>query len=205
MNKKQKLVSTTLSTVTALSSVGAISSLPNNVITNVQALDENTVETTQQVQPTIRTDLEKEVEDKNSTVISTGAALQGAENQKNSSEEALNNAKNNKKENDEKLTTSQNKVDQTLAKEVKDRAQVVLQLQETLSSQKQQKDALDKAVEEKQNQLKNAQDKYNKAQADYNDLADKNKDALDKLNQAEEDKAQYEKDPNCKQKLEIRR
>lgn len=72
MNKKQKLVSTTLSTVTALSSVGAISSLPNNVITNVQALDENTVETTQQVQPTIRTDLEKEVEDKNSTVISTG-------------------------------------------------------------------------------------------------------------------------------------
>lgn len=194
MNKKQKLVSTTLSTVTALSSVGAISSLPNNVITNVQALDENTVETTQQVQPTIRTDLEKEVEDKNSTVISTGAALQGAENQKNSSEEALNNAKNNKKENDEKLTTSQNKVDQTLAKEVKDRAQVVLQLQETLSSQKQKKDALDKAVEEKQNQLKNAQDKYNKAQADYNDLADKNKDALDKLNQAEEDKAQYEKD-----------
>ena len=194
MNKKQKIVSTTLSTVTALSSVGAISSLPNNVITNVQALDENTVETTQQVQPTIRTDLEKEIEDKNSTVISTGAALQGAENQKNSSEEALNNAKNNKKENDEKLTTSQNKVDQTLAKEVKDRAQVVLQLQETLSSQKQQKDALDKAVEEKQNQLKNAQDKYNKAQADYNDLADKNKDALDKLNQAEEDKAQYEKD-----------
>lgn len=194
MNKKQKIVSTTLSTVTALSSVGAISSLPNNVITNVQALDENTVETTQQVQPTIRKDLEKEVEDKNSTVISTGAALQGAENQKNSSEEALNNAKNNKKENDEKLTTSQNKVDQTLAKEVKDRAQVVLQLQETLSSQKQQKDALDKAVEEKQNQLKNAQDKYNKAQADYNDLADKNKDALDKLNQAEEDKAQYEKD-----------
>lgn len=194
MNKKQKIVSTTLSTVTALSSVGAISSLPNNVITNVQALDENTVETTQQVQPTIRTDLEKEVEDKNSTVISTGAALQGAENQKNSSEETLNNAKNNKKENDEKLTTSQNKVDQTLAKEVKDRAQVVLQLQETLSSQKQQKDALDKAVEEKQNQLKNAQDKYNKAQADYNDLADKNKDALDKLNQAEEDKAQYEKD-----------
>lgn len=95
MNKKQKLVSTTLSTVTALSSVGAISSLPNNVITNVQALDENTVETTQQVQPTIRTDLEKEVEDKNSTVISTGAALQGAENQKNSSEGALNNAKNN--------------------------------------------------------------------------------------------------------------
>lgn len=93
MNKKQKLVSTTLSTVTALSSVGAISSLPNNVITNVQALDENTVETTQQVQPTIRTDLEKEVEDKNSTVISTGVALQGAENQKNSSEEALNNAK----------------------------------------------------------------------------------------------------------------
>lgn len=194
MNKKQKIVSTTLSTVTALSSVGAISSLPNTVITNVQALDENTVETTQQVQPTIRTDLEKEVEDKNSTVISTGAALQGAENQKNSSEEALNNAKNNKKENDEKLTTSQNKVDQTLAKEVKDRAQVVLQLQETLSSQKQQKEALDKAVEEKQNQLKDAQNKYNKAQANYNDLANKNKDALDKLNQAEEDKAQYEKD-----------
>ena len=194
MNKKQKIVSTTLSTVTALSSVGAISSLPNTVITNVQALDENTVETTQQVQPTVRTDLEKEVEDKNSTVISNGAALQGAENQKNSSEEALNNAKTNKKENDEKLTTSQNQFDQTLAKEVKDRAQVVLQLQETLSSQKQQKDALDKAVEEKQNQLKNAQDKYNKAQADYNDLADKNKDALDKLNQAEEDKAQYEKD-----------
>lgn len=194
MNKKQKIVSTTLSTVTALSSVGAISSLPNTVITNVQALDENTVETTQQVQPTVRTDLEKEVEDKNSTVISNGAALQGAENQKNSSEEALNNAKTNKKENDEKLTTSQNQVDQTLAKEVKDRAQVVLQLQETLSSQKQQKDALDKAVEEKQNQLKDAQDKYNKAQADYNDLADKNKDALDKLNQAEEDKAQYEKD-----------
>lgn len=194
MNKKQKIVSTTLSTVTALSSVGAISSLPNNVITNVQALDENTVETTQQVQPTVRTDLEKEVEDKNSTVISTGAALQGAEYQKNSSEEALNNAKTNKKENDEKLTTSQNQVDQTLAKEVKDRAQVVLQLQETLSLQKQQKDALDKAVEEKQNQLKNEQDKYNKAQADYNDLADKNKDALDKLNQAEEDKAQYEKD-----------
>lgn len=49
MNKKQKLVSTTLSTVTALSSVGAISSLPNTVIKNVQALDENTVETTQQV------------------------------------------------------------------------------------------------------------------------------------------------------------
>ena len=194
MNKKQKLVSTTLSTVTALSSVGAISSLPNTVIKNVQALDENTVETTQQVQPTVRTDLEKEVEDKNSTVISTGAALQGAENQKNSSEEAFNNAKTNKKENDEKLTTSQNQVDQTLAKEVKDRAQIVLQLQETLSSQKQQKDALDKAVEEKQNQLKNEQDKYNKAQADYNDLADKNKDALDKLNQAEEDKAQYEKD-----------
>lgn len=194
MNKKQKIVSTTLSTVTALSSVGAISSLPNTVIKNVQALDENTVETTQQVQPTVRTDLEKEVEDKNSTVISNGAALQGAENQKNSSEEALNNAKTNKKENDEKLTTSQNQVDQTLAKEVKDRAQVVLQLQETLSSQKQQKDALDKAVEEKQNQLKNAQDKYNKAQTDYNDLAEKNKDALDKLNQAEEDKAQYEKD-----------
>lgn len=43
MNKKQKLVSTTLSTVTALSSVGAISSLPNTVIKNVQALDENTV------------------------------------------------------------------------------------------------------------------------------------------------------------------
>lgn len=82
MNKKQKLVSTTLSTVTALSSVGAISSLPNIVIKNVQALDENTVETTQQVQPTVRTDLEKEVEDKNSTVISTGAALQGAEYQK---------------------------------------------------------------------------------------------------------------------------
>ena len=194
MNKKQKIVSTTLSTVTALSSVGAISSLPNTVITNVQALDENTVETTQQVQPTVRTDLEKEVEDKNSTVISNGAALQGAENQKNSSEEALNNAKTNKKENDEKLTTSQNQVDQTLAKEVKDRAQVVLQLQETLSSQKQQKEALDKAVEEKQNQLKDAQDKYNKAQANYNDLANKNKDALDKLNRAEEDKAQYEKD-----------
>ena len=194
MNKKQKLVSTTLSTVTALSSVGAISSLPNNVITNVQALDENTVETTQQVQPTVRTDLEKEVEDKNSTVISTGAALQGAEYQKNSSEESLNNAKNNKKENDEKLTTSQNKVDQTLAKEVKDRAQVVLQLQETLSSQKKQKEALDKAVEEKQNQLKDAQDKYNNAQTDYNDLAEKNKDALDKLNQAEKNKAQYEKD-----------
>lgn len=194
MNKKQKLVSTTLSTVTALSSVGAISSLPNTVIKNVQALDENTVETTQQVQPTVRTDLEKEVEDKNSTVISTGAALQGAEYQKNSSEEALNNAKTNKKENDEKLTTSQNQVDQTLAKEVKDRAQVVLQLQETLSSQKQQKDALDKAVEEKQNQLKDAQDKYNKAQTDYNDLAEKNKDALDKLNQAEKNKAQYEKD-----------
>lgn len=69
MNKKQKIVSTTLSTVTALSSVGAISSLPNTVIKNVQALDENTVETTQQVQPTVRTDLEKEVEDKNSTVI----------------------------------------------------------------------------------------------------------------------------------------
>ncbi|MBD9190814.1 MAG: hypothetical protein EGQ25_08170 [Catenibacterium mitsuokai] len=82
MNKKQKIVSTTLSTVTALSSVGAISSLPNTVIKNVQALNENTVETTQQVQPTVRTDLEKEVEDKNSTVISTGAALQGAENQK---------------------------------------------------------------------------------------------------------------------------
>lgn len=194
MNKKQKIVSTTLSTVTALSSVGAISSLPNTVIKNVQALDENTVETTQQVQPTVRTDLKKEVEDKNSTVISTGAALQGAENQKNSSEEAFNNAKTNKKENDEKLTTSQNQVDQTLAKEVKDRAQIVLQLQETLSSQKQQKDALDKAVEEKQNQLKNAQDKYNKAQANYNDLADKNKDTLDKLNQAEEDKAQYEKE-----------
>lgn len=194
MNKKQKIVSTTLSTVTALSSVGAISSLPNTVIKNVQALDENTVETIQQVQPTVRTDLEKEVEDKNSTVISTGAALQGAEYQKNSSEEALNNAKTNKKENDEKLTTSQNQVDQTLAKEVKDRAQVVLQLQETLSSQKQQKEALDKAVEEKQNQLKDAQDKYNKAQANYNDLADKNKDALDKLNQAEEDKTQYEKD-----------
>ena len=93
MNKKQKIVSTTLSTVTALSSVGAISSLPNTVIKNVQALDENTVETIQQVQPTVRTDLEKEVEDKNSTVISTGAALQGAEYQKNSSEEALNNAK----------------------------------------------------------------------------------------------------------------
>lgn len=77
MNKKQKIVSTTLSTVTALSSVGTISSLPNTVIKNVQALDENTVETTQQVQPTVRTDLEKEVEDKNSTVISTGAALQG--------------------------------------------------------------------------------------------------------------------------------
>lgn len=194
MNKKQKIVSTTLSTVTALSSVGAISSLPNTVIKNVQTLDENTVETTQQVQPTVRTDLEKEVEDKNSTVISTGAALQGAEYQKNSSEEALNNAKTNKKENDEKLTTSQNQVDQTLAKEVKDRAQVVLQLQETLSSQKQQKEALDKAVEEKQNQLKDAQDKYNKAQANYNDLADKNKDALDKLNQAEKNKAQYEKD-----------
>lgn len=194
MNKKQKIVSTTLSTVTALSSVGAISSLPNTVIKNVQALDENTVETTQQVQPTVRTDLEKEVEDKNSTVISTGAALQGAEYQKNSSEEALNNAKTNKKENDEKLTTSQNQVDQTLAKEVKDRAQVVLQLQETLSSQKQQKEALDKAVEEKQNQLKDAQDKYNKAQANYNDLADKNKDALDKLNQAEKNKAQSEKD-----------
>lgn len=194
MNKKQKIVSTTLSTVTALSSVGAISSLPNTVIKNVQALDENTVETIQQVQPTVRTDLEKKVEDKNSTVISTGAALQGAEYQKNSSEEALNNAKTNKKENDEKLTTSQNQVDQTLAKEVKDRAQVVLQLQETLSSQKQQKEALDKAVEEKQNQLKDAQDKYNKAQANYNDLADKNKDALDKLNQAEEDKTQYEKD-----------
>lgn len=194
MNKKQKLVSTTLSTVTALSSVGAISSLPNIVIKNVQALDENTVETTQQVQPTVRTDLEKEVEDKNSTVISTGAALQGAEYQKNSSEEALNNAKTNKKENDEKLTTSQNQVDQTLAKEVKDRAQVVLQLQETLSSQKQQKEALDKAVEEKQNQLKDAQDKYNKAQANYNDLADKNKDALDKLNQAEKNKVRYEKD-----------
>ena len=193
MNKKQKLVSTTLSTVTALSSVGAISSLPNTVFKNVQALDENTVETTQQVQPTVRTDLEKEVEDKNSTVISTGAALQGAEYQKNSSEKALNNAKTNKKENDEKLTTSQNKVDQTLAKEVKDRAQVVLQLQETLSSQKQQKEALDKAVEEKQNQLKDAQDKYNKAQADYNDLAEKNKDALDKLNQAEKNKDQYEK------------
>ena len=125
MNKKQKIVSTTLSTVTALSSVGAISSLPNTVIKNVQALDENTVETIQQVQPTVRTDLEKKVEDKNSTVISTGAALQGAEYQKNSSEEALNNAKTNKKENDEKLTTSQNQVDQTLAKEVKDRAQVV--------------------------------------------------------------------------------
>lgn len=193
MNKKQKIVSTTLSTVTALSSVGAISSLPNTVIKNVQALNENTVETTQQVQPTVRTDLEKEVEDKNSTVISTGAALQGAENQKNSSEEAFNNAKTNKKENDEKLTTSQNQVDQTLAKEVKDRAQVVLQLQETLSSQKQQKEALDKAVEEKQNQLKDAQNKYNKAQANYNDLANKNKDALDKLNRAEEDKAQYEK------------
>ncbi len=78
MNKKQKIVSTTLSTVTALSSVGAISSLPNTVIKNVQALDENTVETTQQVQPTVRTDLEKEVENKNSTVISTGAALQGS-------------------------------------------------------------------------------------------------------------------------------
>lgn len=56
--------------------------MPNTVIKNVQALNENTVETTQQVQPTVRTDLEKEVEDKNSTVISTGAALQGAENQK---------------------------------------------------------------------------------------------------------------------------
>lgn len=56
MNKKQKIVSTTLSTVTALSSVGAISSLPNTVIKNVQALNENTVETTQQVQPTVRTD-----------------------------------------------------------------------------------------------------------------------------------------------------
>ena len=69
MNKKQKIVSTTLSTVTALSSVGAISSLPNTVIKNVQALDENTVETIQQVQPTVRTDLEKEVEDKNSMLF----------------------------------------------------------------------------------------------------------------------------------------
>ncbi|WP_295290173.1 CAP domain-containing protein [uncultured Catenibacterium sp.] len=194
MNKKTKVVSATLSTVTALSSAAVLTQAPLGAVKNVQALDDNTAETTKQNQPTNKNNLEKEVEQKNSDVISAGAALQGAEFQKNGAEESLNNAKTNKKENDEKLTTSQTHVDQTLAKEVKDRAQTVLQLQETLASQKQQKDVLDQAVEEKQNQLKTAQDQYNKAQADYNDLADKNKDTLDKLTQAENTKATYEKE-----------
>ena len=194
MNKKQKVVSATLSTVTALSSAAVLTQVPLGAIKNVQALNDNTAETTKQNQPTNKNNLEKEVEQKNSDLISTGAALQGAEFQKNGAEESLNNAKTNKKENDEKLTTSQTHVDQSLAKEVKNRAQTVLQLQETLASQKQQKDALDQAVEKKQNQLKTAQDQYNKAQADYNDLADKNKDTLDKLTQAENTKATYEKE-----------
>ena len=194
MNKKQKIVSATLSTVTALSSAAVLTQAPLGAVKNVQALDDTTAETTKQNQPTNKNNLEKEVEQKNSDVISAGAALQGAEFQKNGAEESLNNAKTNKKENDEKLTTSQTHVDQTLAKEVKNRAQTVLQLQETLASQKQQKDVLDQAVEEKQNQLKTAQDQYNKAQADYNDLADKNKDTLDKLTQAENTKATYEKE-----------
>ena len=194
MNKKQKVVSATLSTVTALSSAAVLTQAPLGAVKNVQALDDNTAETTKQNQPTNKNNLEKEVEQKNSDVISASAALQGAEFQKNGAEESLNNAKTNKKENDEKLTTSQTHVDQTLAKEVKNRAQTVLELQETLASQKQQKDALDQAVEEKQNQLKTAQDQYNKAQADYNDLADKNKDTLDKLTQAENTKAAYEKE-----------
>ena len=194
MNKKQKIVSATLSTVTALSSAAVLTQAPLDAVKNVQALDDTTAETTKQNQPTNKNNLEKEVEQKNSDVISAGAALQGAEFQKNGAEESLNNAKTNKKENDEKLTTSQTHVDQTLAKEVKNRAQTVLQLQETLASQKQQKDVLDQAVEEKQNQLKTAQDQYNKAQADYNDLADKNKDTLDKLTQAENTKATYEKE-----------
>lgn len=194
MNKKQKIVSATLSTVTALSSAAVLTQAPLGAVKNVQALDDTTAETTKQNQPTNKNNLEKEVEQKNSDLISAGAALQGAEFQKNGAEESLNNAKTNKKENDEKLTTSQTHVDQTLAKEVKNRAQTVLELQETLASQKQQKDVLDQAVEEKQNQLKTAQDQYNKAQADYNDLADKNKDTLNKYNQAEKDKATYEKE-----------
>lgn len=197
MNKKQKIVSTTLSTITALSSVTALSSMPNRAILNVQALDdENTAETTKPTQPTNKTNLEKEVEEKNTSVVSAGTILKGAETEKNTSEEALNTAKSNKEQNENKISSSVNQVDSTLAKEVKDRAQEVMQLQETLSSQKQQKEELEKTINEKQEQLKTAQDKYNEAQTEFNDQSEKNKDTLDKLTEAEKQKSTYENDVN---------
>ena len=52
MNKKQKVVSATLSTVTALSSAAVLTQAPLGAVNNVQALDDTTAETTKQNQPT---------------------------------------------------------------------------------------------------------------------------------------------------------
>ncbi|WP_295094813.1 hypothetical protein [uncultured Catenibacterium sp.] len=69
MNKKQKIVSATLSTVTALSSAAVLTQAPLGAVKNVQALDDTTAETTKQNQPTNKKQYKKEPRHYNAWVL----------------------------------------------------------------------------------------------------------------------------------------
>lgn len=188
MNKKQKVVSTTLSTITALSSVATLSSIPNKAL-DVHALEgENTTETAKPTTPTVKAELEKKIDETNKEVVARGTVLKSVQDEKEKSEAQLNSAKENKEQNDYKITSSTNQVDSSLAREILERAQKVTQLQTDLSNQKQQKEEVEKLIEEKEAQLVQAQENYKQAENTFNLQAEQNKDTLEKLNEAKEEK-----------------
>ena len=83
MKRKQKLIVTTLSTMTALSSVTALTNMPNKAMLSVQALENtNESETTKQTKPSNLERLEKTVDEKNTSVVSAGTVLQGADTER---------------------------------------------------------------------------------------------------------------------------
>lgn len=181
---KNKTIKATLAVATAIS---AATSLPINLVQQVQA-KEDTSGVNDVKGPTKKIELQKQVDEKNTEVVAASTALSAAESTRDDSKTKYDAVSKSYTDTVNKSVEAGDYVDNALVAEITARAKDVADLQQKLSDQKSQKEALDAQVQEKQAQLDAEQARLDEATKKLEDSKEQNKDTLTKLEEAKKTK-----------------
>ena len=183
-NTKNKTIKATLAVATAIS---AATSLPISLVQQVQA-KEDTSGVNDVKEPVKKAELQKQVDEKNTEVVAASTALNAAESTRNVSKTKYDAVSKSYTDTVNKSVEAGDYVDNALVAEITARAKDVADLQQKLSDQKVQKEALDAQVQEKQAQLDAEQARLDEATKALENSKEQNKDTLTKLEEAKKTK-----------------
>lgn len=183
-NTKNKTIKATLAVATAIS---AATSLPISLVQQVQA-KEDTSGVNDVKEPVKKAELQKQVDEKNTEVVAASTALNAAESTRNDSKTKYDAVSKSYTDTVNKSVEAGDYVDNALVAEITARAKDVADLQQKLSDQKAQKEALDAQVQEKQAQLDAEQARLDEATKALENSKEQNKDTLTKLEEAKKTK-----------------